>query len=121
MNQFIINVICALLAVISTSLFKVLLVGKLNFNGNIYVLATQLTTILCMPLIWIALAMFAMSQVLWLYILSTQKLSIAYPLQLALTISSITIVAHFFFREPIHLKGVFALCLIFLGIALLKT
>jgi multidrug transporter EmrE-like cation transporter len=120
-NQFLTNIICALLAVTSTSLFKVQLSGRLNFTGDISSFSNQLITILCMPLIWLAFVMFTMSQALWLYILSTQKLSIAYPLQLALTISLISIVAHCFFKETIHLKQMFALCLIFLGIALLKT
>ena len=120
MKQFILNFLCAILAVSSTTIFKIVVSDRLIWKKNFLTFAQDLSIIAKIPGTWIASILFILSQILWLYILATQKLSIAYPLQLALTISLFTIVSFYFFKETIQLKQIIGLGLIFLGIALLK-
>ena len=120
MKNFILNSLCAILAVASTSIFKIVLSNRLIWKRDFLTFANDLFIISKIPGTWIALILFILSQFIWLYILATQKLSIAYPLQLALTISLFTIVSCYFFKETINLKQITGLGLIFLGIAILK-
>jgi multidrug transporter EmrE-like cation transporter len=54
--------------------------------------------------------------VLWIQVLSTQKLSVCYPVFVSLTYGLVTIGAVFFFREPISLQRLAGLAAMVLGI-----
>ena len=121
MNQLLVNLVCAALAVASSSVFKIVLSNRLTWKGSTNIFVNEILFIMRMYEFWLGLTLFILSQILWLYILATQKFSIAYPLQVALSIILFSTVAHCFFKETINFKQIIALCLIFLGITLLKT
>lgn len=121
MKYLLINIICASLAVFSASIFKFLITSRINLNSDFKTLSADLLSILKFFEFWLGLFLFILSQIIWLYIIASQKLSIAYPLQVGLSLILFSVVAHFIFKEEMNLKQTVALCIIFFGIILLKT
>lgn len=80
-----INLLCAFLVVGANSILKTALVNKgFGWRGSFVALGRDLLQLFSFPLIWIGILLFVAANVLWLMILATQKLGIAYPLQIAL-------------------------------------
>ena len=121
MKFLLVNIVCASLAVLSASIFKFLITSRTNLNSDFKTLFTNLLSILKFFEFWLGLFLFFLSQIVWFYIIASQKLSIAYPLQVGLSLILFSIVAHFIFKEEMNLKQTVALCVIFFGIILLKT
>ena len=117
-KSLLINFICALLTVASNSLLKHALHGRLVWSGSVRSLMTDLGACASLPLAWLGAASFAAANVLWVMILSAQRLSIAYPLQLSLVFLFSTITSMLVFSEKITLQGVTGLLLILAGVAL---
>jgi len=80
-----INLLCASLVVGSNSILKMALVNKgFGWQGSLVGLGKNLLHLFSFPLIWGGILLFVAANVLWLMILATQKLGVAYPLQIAL-------------------------------------
>tara|TARA_B100001093_G_C26799315_1_gene1002606 strand:+ start:1278 stop:1646 length:369 start_codon:yes stop_codon:yes gene_type:complete len=118
-NFFIINILCSLTAVTSNYLFKTIFDQKLNWNNSIYIFLIDIFKTLMTPLSIIAVIVFISSNLIWFYILSTQKFSLSFPLHISLVFVFSYLISNIFLGEILEIKNVFALFLIGIGILIL--
>ena len=116
-----INLLCASLVVGANSILKMALVNKgFSWRGSFVGLGRDLLHLLSFPLIWVGTLLFIAANVLWLMILATQKLGIAYPLQIALVFLFSTMSSILLFGEKPTAISVAGLVLIVSGVLLIS-
>ena len=115
-----INIFCAALMVFSNTLLKFTLKNSsITWNGKLIDWLYQFAFLLKKPSMWCAIILFVFSNLLWVFILSYQKMSVAYPLQITLVFVFSTIITFFIFDERISYSGIIGLIFIISGILLL--
>jgi multidrug transporter EmrE-like cation transporter len=115
-----INLLCAFLMVGANSFLKITLAEKgFTWKGSFVGLGKDLLQLLSSPLIWVGILLFVAANVLWLMILATQKLGIAYPLQIALVFLFSTLSSLLVFGEKFSLVSVAGLALVVCGVVLI--
>jgi multidrug transporter EmrE-like cation transporter len=118
-NLFI-NLLCAFLMVGANIFLKMVLADKgFSWRGSVVGLGKDLLQLLSFPLIWAGILLFVAANVLWLMILATQKLGIAYPLQIALVFLFSTTASVFVFSERLTALSVVGLVLVVCGMFLI--
>jgi hypothetical protein len=118
-NLFI-NLLCAFLMVGANIFLKMVLADKgFSWRGSVVGLGKDLLQLLSFPLIWAGILLFVAANVLWLMILATQKLAIAYPLQIALVFLFSTTASVFVFSERLTALSVVGLVLVVCGMFLI--
>jgi multidrug transporter EmrE-like cation transporter len=118
-NLFI-NLLCAFLMVGANIFLKMVLADKgFSWRGSVVGLGKDLLQLLSFPLIWAGILLFVAANVLWLMILATQKLAIAYPLQIALVFLFSTTASVFVFSERLTTLSVVGLVLVVCGMFLI--
>ena len=116
-----INLLCASLVVGANSILKMALVNKgFSWRGSFVGLGRDLLHLLSFPLIWVGILLFIAANVLWLMILATQKLGIAYPLQIALVFLFSTMSSILFFGEKPTAISTAGLVLVMSGVVLIS-
>jgi multidrug transporter EmrE-like cation transporter len=116
-----INLLCASLVVGANSILKMALVNKgFSWRGSFVGLGRDLLHLLSFPLIWVGILLFIAANVLWLMILATQKLGIAYPLQIALVFLFSTVSAILLFGEKPTAISFTGLVLVVSGVVLIS-
>ena len=119
LKSILINIACAGMAVLANALLKHSLQGRLSWKGSVPTLLWDSLSMLKYPLVWIGAAAFITANLLWLFILATQRMSVAYPLQLSLVILISFLVSIAFFSESISIRGCAGLGFLLVGIALI--
>jgi len=120
MTNISINFFCAILMVLSNTLLKrVLTDSGIIWEGKIFNWLHQFILLLKKPLMWYAITAFISANLLWVFILSSQKMNIAYPLQITLVFALTTIVSLYIFEEKLNHSGIIGLVSIIIGIILL--
>jgi multidrug transporter EmrE-like cation transporter len=115
-----VNIFCAALMVFSNTLLKFTLKNStITWNGKLIDWLYQFILLLKKPTMWCAIILFLFSNLLWVFILSYQKLSVAYPLQITLVFVFSTSVTFFVFDERMSYSGIIGLIIIISGILLL--
>jgi len=115
-----VNIFCAALMVFSNTLLKFTLKNSsIAWNGKLIDWLYQFAFLLKKPSMWCAIILFVFSNLLWVFILSYQKMSVAYPLQITLVFVFSTIITFFIFDERISYSGIIGLIFIISGILLL--
>lgn len=114
------NLACALLATISNSLLKQSMQNRISSGGSALSTLLQLSGLLKLPVFWISIATFIAANVLWLYIVSQQPISVAFPLQISLVLVMTTIVSVTVFSEQISPSRITGMILIIAGIVLVS-
>lgn len=120
MNTMYINILCALVTVISNTLIKYSLSDKLAWKGEIITFLFDLFSNFKNPLLILALIIFITGNILWIFIISTQNFSFALPLQIALVFLFNIIVSFFLFNEQVNLYSTLGMILILSGIFLIS-
>jgi multidrug transporter EmrE-like cation transporter len=116
-----INLLCAFLMVGANSFLKMALADKgFAWKGSIVELGRDLLQLLSFPLIWVGTLLFLGANVLWLMILATQKLGIAYPLQIALVFLFSTMSSILLFGEKPTAISFTGLVLVVSGVVLIS-
>jgi multidrug transporter EmrE-like cation transporter len=115
-----INLSCAALAVIANALLKQALHGRIAWKGSVLTLFTDAFGLLRYPLVWLGAASFVAANVLWLFILATQRMSVAYPLQLSLVFLFATLASILVFSEKVTVPGMLGLALVVSGVVLVS-
>ncbi|MEM9281872.1 MAG: hypothetical protein AAGA96_08605 [Verrucomicrobiota bacterium] len=105
----------------SMALFRHALYGNLKWEGSLLVLFRDIFLMLGKPSFLIGGLAFALSIVLWFLVLATQKLSIAYPVQIGLVIVFSGILSVLLFSEVIHPRGYVGYALILAGVFLVSN
>jgi multidrug transporter EmrE-like cation transporter len=103
----------------NTLLKRVLTDSGIIWEGKIFNWLHQFILLLKKPLMWYAITAFISANLLWVFILSSQKMNIAYPLQITLVFALTTIVSLYIFEEKLNHSGIIGLVSIIIGIILL--
>jgi multidrug transporter EmrE-like cation transporter len=114
-----VNIACAAMAVLANAVLKYSLQGRLSWKGNVPALLRDSLAMLQYPLVWLGGAAFIAANLLWLFILATQRMSVAYPLQLSLVLLISFLVSIAFFSEGISFRGCAGLAFLLVGIILI--
>lgn len=88
---------------------------KLGSNGRTISKASDLISLLFSPVILLALMLYGITTLLWLYILSRVKISFAYPIQ-ALAFPIVLIASSLIFREEIPINRWIGVVIIVAGV-----
>ena len=78
-------------------------------------------TVIFEPHIFIAIILYMFGLFLWVYLIARTQLTIAYPINVALSILFTSIIAIFIFQESFTIYKVFGIALIITGIFFLTT
>lgn len=113
-----INILCALVTVMSNTLIKYSLSGKLVWKGELIKFLVDLVLNFRNPLLIFALLIFIAGNILWIFIISTQNFSFALPVQISLVFVFNLIVSFFLFNEQINSYSILGMILILLGVIL---
>jgi drug/metabolite transporter (DMT)-like permease len=116
MKVLLLNLSCALFAVTSTSMFKSILTRELTISPSLSENIKNSLKLLFLPTFWLALFCFATGCLLWFYILTTMRMSVVYPLQIALVFILGTSASIIFFEEKITDMHFLGLITILIGI-----
>ena len=118
MSNMYINILCALVTVMSNTLIKYSLSGKLVWKGELIKFLVDLVLNFRNPLLIFALLIFIAGNILWIFIISTQNFSFALPVQISLVFVFNLIVSFFLFNEQINSYSILGMILILLGVIL---
>lgn len=107
--------IAAINAAISSFLLRYSIdkIGGFSFSGQTFQALAR------SPLFLIGVCLYGLAGLLWFRVLSTEQLSIAYPLLVSLTFLMVTCGAIFFFGENLTIAKLSGLGFILIGIALI--
>jgi multidrug transporter EmrE-like cation transporter len=114
------NLLCASSAVLSNAVLKHVLTGRFRWQGSVTALVLEMFQLIREPLMWLGGLAFIATNVLWLLILSTQQMSVAYPLQISLVFLLSTAVSVLVFSDKLNATGYAGLALLLTGILLLR-
>jgi multidrug transporter EmrE-like cation transporter len=116
-------IFCSLAVVIANVLLRIGIdrSGVSLFSGGVYGLPLELINLVGQPLFLVALAFYGVAMLSWFRLVSTEPLSVAYPVLAALTFVAITVVATFLFAEPFSARKAAGLIAIVIGLYLVST
>jgi multidrug transporter EmrE-like cation transporter len=94
--------------------------GVVPFARGIVGLPGDVLTMLLEPVFCLAVVLYGFSMLLWLRLVATEPLSLAYPMLAAVTFVSLSIISVFLLAEPIGLRKAAGLAAIVAGFFLLS-
>jgi len=107
------------LAVVGQLLLKIGMLRVGRFSLDISTIIQQYTRILLNPFVIAGIIGFALSMLVWLYVLSRLELSIAYPF-VALNYVLILFASHFLLKETITPLKIMGVAVIVIGVYLIS-
>ena len=115
-------VLCAGIVVVANLALRVGLdrSGVVPFARGIVGLPGDVLTMLLEPVFCLAVILYGFSMLLWLRLVATEPLSLAYPMLAAVTFVSLSVVSIFLLAEPIGLRKAAGLAAIVAGFFLLS-
>lgn len=106
-------------AATSAAVFRLALKGNFAWRGNFWYLIQDTCRLLANPTFLLGLVVFAVANLLWLLVLGSQKLSIAYPVQIGLVLVLNSLISAAFFNEYLSPSGYLGVLLVVFGIFLI--
>lgn len=91
-----------------------------GFAVELAAVRSGLLNLIKQPLFDLGLFLYALASIVWFRVLSTEPLSIAYPVLVSTTFMLVTIGAVMFFRESLNMYKVIGLTVIFAGIFIIS-
>jgi multidrug transporter EmrE-like cation transporter len=119
MNSFLLFLSCSVTACVSMSIFRHVLAGKIVWNGDILALLRDMFALLAQPVFLLGILAFVIANALWIVVLATQKLSIAYPVQIGLVTIFTGVISVVIFREALPPRAFFGYALLLGGVLLI--
>ena len=115
-------VLCAGIVVLANLALRVGLdrSGVVPFARGIVGLPGDVLTMLLEPVFCLAVVLYGFSMLLWLRLVATEPLSLAYPMLAAVTFVSLSVVSIFLLAEPMGLRKAAGLAAIVAGFFLLS-
>lgn len=87
-----------------------------GFSAQIQTMSNAIARLMSQPLFGLGILLYAMAVLLWFYVISTEPLSVAYPLLVSLTFIFVTLGAIVVFGEALTLPKVVGMLIILIGI-----
>jgi len=106
-------------AAASAAIVRYTLKDRFAWKGCISQLICDIFGLLTNLVFLAGLAVFVLANVLWLLVLSSQKLSVAYSVQIGLVMVFNAVISAFFFSEQLTTHGYFGLVLVIAGVTLI--
>ena len=106
-------------ACLSMTIFRHVLSGRITWQGSLFPLVKDTIALLSQPLFLLGLFVLFVSILLWLVVLATQKLSVAYPVQIGLLTLFSALVAFFVFKETIPPRALLGYGMLLGGVILI--
>jgi multidrug transporter EmrE-like cation transporter len=115
-------VLCAGIVVLANLALRVGLdrSGVVPFARGIVGLPGDVLTMLLEPIFCLAVVLYGFSMLLWLRLVATEPLSLAYPMLAAVTFVSLSVASVFLLAEPMGLRKTVGLAAIVVGFFLLS-
>jgi multidrug transporter EmrE-like cation transporter len=110
---------CSITACISMSIFRHVLSGNIAWRGDILMLIRDLLALLLQPMFLLGILAFTVATTLWLVVLATQKLSVAYPVQIGLVTIFSGAISVIVFREVLPPRALFGYLMLLGGVVLI--
>ena len=120
LRGFLVNVACAALATASSSLLKHCVQGRIQLGGSAFSILNQIVSLFQSPAMWLALCAIVGNNILWLYILSQQPMSVALPIQVSLVFLLTTLVSVMVFSERLTASGLLGIVFVVTGVILVS-
>ena len=120
LRGFLVNVACAALATASSSLLKHCVQGLIQLGGSAFSILNQIVSLFQSPAMWLALCAMVGNNILWLYILSQQPMSVALPIQVSLVFLLTTLVSVMVFSERLTASGLLGIVFVVTGVILVS-
>ena len=118
LRSILINLVCAVLAAASNSLLKYTVQGRIQVEGSAFSVISQFLALFQYPTMWLAICAFVGNNCLWLYILSQQPISVAFPIQVSLVFVLTTLISVTFFAEKLTATALLGIAFVITGIIL---
>jgi multidrug transporter EmrE-like cation transporter len=106
-------------ATTSTAIFRSTLKDRFAWKGSVPELIKDVFGLLSNVGFLTGLAVFILTNLLWLLVLGSQKLSVAYPIQIGLVVLFNAVISAWFFAESMSVQGYAGLAFIVLGVFLI--
>ncbi|MEM9399352.1 MAG: hypothetical protein AAF984_04025 [Verrucomicrobiota bacterium] len=120
LKSFLLILVSAATATTSMALFKKVLQGSYGWKGSFWQFLQDTLALLGKPLFLLACFLFVTSNLVWLIVLATQKLSMAYPIQIGLVFIMTGLVSAIVFSESISLRSYVGYLLLIVGVSLVS-
>lgn len=91
-----------------------------GFGENLPTIHLSAFNLVKQPLFDLGLIMYALASVVWFRVLSSEPLSVAYPVLVSTTFMLVTLGAVFLFRETLNYYKIIGLIVIFAGIFIIS-
>jgi multidrug transporter EmrE-like cation transporter len=101
------------------SIFRHVLSGNIAWRGDILMLIRDLLALLLQPMFLLGILAFTVATTLWLVVLATQKLSVAYPVQIGLVTIFSGAISVIVFREVLPPRALFGYLMLLGGVVLI--
>jgi len=119
MNSIILFLSCSLTACVSMSIFRHVLSGKIQWRGDLVLLIKDVFLLFTQPMFLFGVAAFTIATTLWLVVLATQKLSVAYPVQIGLVTLFSGVISVVVFREALPARAFMGYAMLLGGVILI--
>ena len=101
------------------SIFRHVLTGKIVWTGDILALLRDMFALLAQPVFLLGIFAFVIANALWIVVLATQKLSVAYPVQIGLVTILTGVISVVIFRETLPPRAFAGYALLLGGVLLI--
>jgi multidrug transporter EmrE-like cation transporter len=113
-------IISALLTVAANLLMRAGVDRAGGFPAQLKSSISAIIKLLSQPLFDLGCLFYIMASLIWFHIISTQPLSVAYPLLVSLTFVFVTLGAVFIFHESLNTTKIIGITIILIGIFILS-
>jgi multidrug transporter EmrE-like cation transporter len=109
----------SLVSAVSTAVLRYALKDRFAWKGSLGILLKDTIQLLAEPIFLVAVAVFVLANLLWMLVLGSTKVAVAYPVQVGLVLCWNAILAYFVLSESLSTTGLFGLLLVVVGVVLL--
>jgi multidrug transporter EmrE-like cation transporter len=109
----------AVSAAASAAVFRHALKGNFSWKGSFGALFQDTLGLFLNPTFLLGITVFTVANLLWLLVLGSQKLSIAYPVQIGLVLVLNSLISAAVFQESLSTQGYLGVLLVILGVILI--
>lgn len=118
-SQIVLMLSSSLVSAASTAVLRVALKDRFGWKGSVVGLFKDTLQLLTEPIFVLAIAIFVLANVLWMLVLGSTKVAVAYPVQVGLVLCWNAVIAYFVLSESLSMAGLIGLLLVIVGVVLL--
>lgn len=118
-SQIVLMLSSSLVSAASTAVLRVALKDRFGWKGSVVGLLKDTLQLLTEPIFVLAIAIFVLANVLWMLVLGSTKVAVAYPVQVGLVLCWNAVIAYFVLSESLSMTGLIGLLLVIVGVVLL--